>query len=161
MSRTTLGTWLTLGDGSLTMEETVTAVVGDHAEDFDMPALVEAWRSAIDAALPTGITLAGNEFYGPIGLSDAEMAELRDKIASVELTPLLPRHGKSASEEMRRVTALIVEKITYKPYGETATYQVAVCNCGNWESAPWGKSGRTDTEGMTRDVWNHVSRAHR
>ncbi len=63
-------------------------------------------------------------------------------------------------DKVRMVTAQIAERITYEPYGETTTHHVAVCNCGGWKSAPWAKTGPKDREGVTRDVWAHVTAKH-
>jgi hypothetical protein len=63
-------------------------------------------------------------------------------------------------EKVRKVTAQIAERITYRDYGGTTTHHVAVCNCADWESSPWAKIGLRDREGMTRDVWNHVVNRH-
>lgn len=65
-----------------------------------------------------------------------------------------------ARAKVRRVTALITEKISYKPFGATTTHHVAVCDCGKWESSPWDKIGIGQQEGMTREVWNHVAARH-
>jgi hypothetical protein len=39
--------------------------LADHAGDFDMPAIEAEYRAALAGLLPEGVTLNGDEFYGP------------------------------------------------------------------------------------------------
>lgn len=49
--------------------------LADHAGDFDMPAIEAEYRAALAELLPEGVTLNGDEFYGPYPMpEDADVA---------------------------------------------------------------------------------------
>lgn len=71
---TSYGTWNNHGDSTaLTVEDTVTGFIsgGDSEwreriqEDGSFDDMVAGYREAINDALPAGVSLNGNEFYGP------------------------------------------------------------------------------------------------
>lgn len=63
---TSYGTWVNHGGGTaMTVEDTVAVALGDHANDYDLDAVIADYRDAINDALPAGVTLNGNDFYGP------------------------------------------------------------------------------------------------
>jgi|SRR5689334_703169 len=64
---TKYGTWIQFGDGGLTIEDNVTEALGEFGNDacFDIEAIVTEYRAAINAALPAGWSLDGNDFHGP------------------------------------------------------------------------------------------------
>src|SRR4030043_993099 len=62
---TNYGSWVSIGGGFLTIEDSVRGALGEDAGAFDGDGLVDAYRAAIDAALPEEISINGSEFYGP------------------------------------------------------------------------------------------------
>lgn len=64
-----------------------------------------------------------------------------------------------AKDKVRRVTALITEKISYERWKDTYL-KVAVCNCGDWESLPGDTLRPNDRDDMTREVWAHITAKH-
>jgi hypothetical protein len=61
---TEYGTWADVAS-EVTVEDTITTALGDHGAGFDVDAIVSDYRAAINAALPTGVVLAGDDFFGP------------------------------------------------------------------------------------------------
>lgn len=79
--------------GGRTLRDTIDAVLGDSADTFDVDAIEEDYRSAVNAELDDrGIVLAGEVFYGPY----PRPAEAREMIAgavdAVDLGEILARH---------------------------------------------------------------------
>src|SRR5690606_34496329 len=71
MTTTSYGTWNNRVDGdALTVEQTIAETLGD-ADEYDIDAIAADYRTAINKALPEGVTLAGNDFYGPYYTEDA------------------------------------------------------------------------------------------
>lgn len=63
---TSYGTWNNHGDTwTVSLGDTVGNYLGEFAADYDVPAIIQAYKAAINEALPEGFTLAGGEFYGP------------------------------------------------------------------------------------------------
>ena len=63
---TSYGTWTNRADNlSLSVDQTVYEALGDYAGDYDTAGLTDAYRNAINEALPRSVTLSGDEFYGP------------------------------------------------------------------------------------------------
>ena len=63
---TSYGTWNNRIDAyALTVEQSVVEALGDFADEYDVEALADAWRQAINEALPSGVALTGDEFIGP------------------------------------------------------------------------------------------------
>jgi antitoxin (DNA-binding transcriptional repressor) of toxin-antitoxin stability system len=55
--------------------------LGDYAGDYDIPAIVDEFRDALNSALPVGVSLRGErEFYGPYPHVDVNIAEAIDGI---------------------------------------------------------------------------------
>ena len=69
------------------------SVLGEHAEEFDIEAIERDWREAIDEALPEGIFLAGDEFYGPTD-STVTAEDIAAAVDSVDVWPIVERHAK-------------------------------------------------------------------
>jgi hypothetical protein len=92
MSTTTsYGGWLPHGDEhALTVGDTIRQALGDDVDDFDLVAIEREYREAIDAALPEGIGLHGEEFIGPSPPLDVDIAAC---VASVDLWPIIERHA--------------------------------------------------------------------
>jgi hypothetical protein len=102
---TNFGTWLNHA-GSLTVEQTIADYVGDFADDYDLDAIARDYRDAVNEAMPHGVTLAGNEFYGPYYETDRDFdgypADEHDEldmaaiIESVDFVEIVERHDKTA-----------------------------------------------------------------
>lgn len=62
------GTWVTVFDGreSSTPEHMVADALGSYGSDYDIPGLIDHYRSAINSALPDSVWLCGDEFIGPV-----------------------------------------------------------------------------------------------
>lgn len=71
--------------------DTVSAVLGDFAKDYDVDGLVDAYTSAVNDELPDGITLNGREFFGPYPRPDDAAGGISAALERAELTPLLER----------------------------------------------------------------------
>ncbi|GAB3471315.1 hypothetical protein [Actinophytocola sediminis] len=68
----------------------VTQYLAEHAADFDVPALVNAYRDAINTQLAdTGVSLVGSDFYSTYPAPDGWDELVRDAIAAVDLGDLL------------------------------------------------------------------------
>lgn len=62
----TYGTWnRTAAAYSLTLEQSVGDALNGEYTDSELAAVIEAYRDAINAALPDSVSLCGDEFYGP------------------------------------------------------------------------------------------------
>lgn len=72
MTTSSYGTWNNrVRDMELTVEQSIAVALGDYTADYDLDALAAAYRNAINEALPEGMSLNGNEFYGPYYAADA------------------------------------------------------------------------------------------
>jgi hypothetical protein len=107
MSTTTTeyGTWINYMGGSIaTLEDTVNSVIGAFGKDFDADAISREYREAINAALPDGVTLNGNDFYGPADrpttwgdyLVDEDGAlDIEAIVQGIDLIAIVEKHDKS------------------------------------------------------------------
>lgn len=108
---TDYGTWNNHGDRSaLTVEATVTGYISGGDSDWlervektgALENMVAAYRAAINAALPDGVTLAGNDFYGPYYDADKDFdgyptdedgaLDITAIIADVDLAAIVDEH---------------------------------------------------------------------
>lgn len=94
---TSYGTWNNHGDRThVRVEDTVAVYLGEFVADYDFGALVTAYRAAINAALPEGVSLNGDEFYGPHP-RDFDL-DLPEAIESVDLGSLAEQYDLTAKE---------------------------------------------------------------
>jgi len=78
------------------MRDYVTTALGDYAGSFDVDAIVADYRDAINERLADeGITLAGDEFYGPHPGPENVAEIVADAIESVDFWKIVERHDKS------------------------------------------------------------------
>lgn len=68
---TTYGSWLNHAS-ELTVDHTIQAAVGEYANDYDLNAVKDDYVTAVNAALPDGVFLVGDEFHGPYRDEDAD-----------------------------------------------------------------------------------------
>ena len=69
------GTWnRTIDKHTLTLEQSVGDALNGEYTDEQIDAVTEAYRDAINAALPDSVSLCGNELYGPYTPADDEFA---------------------------------------------------------------------------------------
>lgn len=90
MITTSYGTWCTkVDDLALTVEQTIAETLGD-ADEYDIDAIAADYRTAINKALPEGVTLAGNDFYGPYYTEDATWGpELEDEDGRLDIKAIV------------------------------------------------------------------------
>ena len=83
--------------GAGSMRDYITTALGDHADDYDIDAITSGYRDAINERLADqGITLAGDEFYGPYPRPENAGETIADAIESVDFWEIVERHDKTA-----------------------------------------------------------------
>lgn len=92
---TEYGTWADYDRSRVTVEDTVTDAAGDFADDYDLVAATATYREAINAALPSGIVLAGDGFYGPYPRSDDAGEQIAEAVDKVDLYEILAEHERA------------------------------------------------------------------
>jgi hypothetical protein len=89
---TSYGTWFHfVRTTSLGLRDLVDEVLGEHFDKATLDAVETDYRAAINAALPEGVSLAGNEFYGPHPLDWAKRDAIADAVESVDIWAILGR----------------------------------------------------------------------
>lgn len=68
---TPYGTWLN-HTGEDNPAQSILTAVGGYADEYDLKAIEEEYRDAIDAALPNGVGMSGKEFVGPYYEADQD-----------------------------------------------------------------------------------------
>lgn len=77
------------------MRDYVAGALGDYAGSFDVDAIVAEYRDAINDALDgTGITLAGDEFYGPHPRPENVAEIVADAIGEVDFWAIAEKHDQ-------------------------------------------------------------------
>ncbi|GAA1096314.1 hypothetical protein [Nocardiopsis metallicus] len=108
---TEFGTWVNHGDRcNVSVESTFAGYIGgadpewrERVEnDGYFDSMVAAFRSEINAALPTNVALCGNDFYGPYYTADCDFdgyptdehgaLDITEIIAGIDLEPILERY---------------------------------------------------------------------
>ena len=75
---------------SSSLYDYVSTALGDFAGDYDVDALVDDFRDAINAELEgTGVSLNGDEFYGPHPREDVDIA---GAIEAVDFWQIAAKH---------------------------------------------------------------------
>ncbi|MFN6549558.1 hypothetical protein ACP6C7_03820 [Mycolicibacterium septicum] len=99
MATTLYGTWCNRIDGgSSSPDDEVHPYLGEHVDAFDVEAICRDYREAIDAVLPAGLTLHGDEFLGPIPNGDGDeridvdWEALGRAIEAIDLGEICQRH---------------------------------------------------------------------
>lgn len=104
VTTTDYGTWCNHGDRyNLTVEATVCDAINGGDNEWQervqstgaFDRIVSDYRDAIDAALPEGVTLAGDQFYGPYYEADwtwdGEL-DIAGLIEAIDLYEIVARH---------------------------------------------------------------------
>lgn len=80
-----------------TLHDYVENSLGDHAHEYDVTGLTDAYRDAINEQLePTGVSMHGDEFYGPHPVdTDVDIAAA---FQAVDFWSLAAQHDGSASQ---------------------------------------------------------------
>jgi hypothetical protein len=88
---TSYGTWNNrVESGELTVEQSVIVALGDYADDYDLNAIAADYRAAINEALPQGVSLNGDEFYGPYHREDATWgSDLEDEDGRLDIKAIV------------------------------------------------------------------------
>jgi hypothetical protein len=94
VTTTEYGTWVNHNNAT-TVEDTVSAYLGDFAQDYDFDGLVHAYRDAINNALAGGVSLNGNQFYGPYPMPANAVDAIADAISSIDLGELAAEYDRS------------------------------------------------------------------
>lgn len=99
---TDYGSWYNVQGYELTVSGTVSQAAGDYGDDFDLDAAEAEYYRAIQAALPPGVSLIGDEFIGPYYDEDKNFEgypadeygdlDLTAIVESVDLMEILERH---------------------------------------------------------------------
>lgn len=93
MTNRSYGTWHTNTNGMLsTLEATVEQAL-DNWPDIDQQQVCDAYRAAINEALPEGLMLCGDEFYGPADEPDEWDTHLRDKNGRLDIAAIIDGVG--------------------------------------------------------------------
>ncbi len=102
---TTYGTWARYTK-QVSVAWGIENSLGAYADDFDLDALTSAYRDAINNALPDGVTLNGDEFYGPYYATDQNWdgypttddgdLDLKTIIDGIDLWAIAPKFEKTA-----------------------------------------------------------------
>lgn len=93
--------WAQVNDGSAQhyleyIREAIEAGGGNPGE-YDIDAIGDDYRDAIQAVLPEGITFAREEFVGPYPPPAGAVGQLRDLVATVDLWDIVARHEKDSA----------------------------------------------------------------
>ena len=95
MITTSYGTWNNLVDPrALSVEQTISEALGAFGADYDIDAIAADYRAAINAALPEGVSLNGNDFYGPYDKDDR--LDIKSVVDSVDFWAIVAKHDTSA-----------------------------------------------------------------
>jgi hypothetical protein len=97
---TCIGTWVNFGDHySTSVESTVEDYLNGGPSDWReamhesgaVDRIIEDYRAAIDAVLPEGIALCGNEFIADTDV-DFDPEEITEAIDAIDLAEIIERH---------------------------------------------------------------------
>ena len=83
MQTTDYGTFNLFGTGCLTVEDIVVAALGEYADDYAVPAIVDEYRENINSLLPEGVTLSGNNIYGPYPIVDVDYPDIYERVTDI------------------------------------------------------------------------------
>lgn len=89
---TQYGTWQNYV-GELSVRDGIETALAGLTAGYDMDALEQAYRAAVNAALPDGVTLDGDLIHGPYSMRCVETtAEITEVIKGVDFWALAGQH---------------------------------------------------------------------
>lgn len=95
---TEYGIWDDTIPGGLTLRDGLVAALGDSADSFDVDAIAEDYRTAINTTLDDrGITLAGESFYGPYPRPAEARQEIAAAVEAVDLWEIVARYDPDST----------------------------------------------------------------
>jgi hypothetical protein len=83
----------------LTVEDMVSSAITQDVEDFDLDAIAADWRASVNAALPEGVSLNGDGFFGPWPMADGAAETIALAIESVDLWSIVEHNDTSTTAE--------------------------------------------------------------
>lgn len=93
---TSYGNFTNFEPAALTLADSVSAALGEWAGDYDLDAIADGLRTEINAALPEGVTLNGDELYGPYDRRDEEI-DYRAIWEGIDFWAIADKHDNSTS----------------------------------------------------------------
>ncbi len=86
----TYGNWNNAADfGTLTVEHSVSVALGDYADAYDVDGIAADYRDAINAALPEGVSLCGDQFIGPYYEADKTWGPELERCGSLNIRKIV------------------------------------------------------------------------
>ncbi|MEU3020203.1 hypothetical protein ABZ635_22730 [Nocardiopsis sp. NPDC007018] len=100
---TSFGSWYNHTGSNLTVEADVADYVGGGPSEWveriqadgSFEAMVDAYRAAVNDALPASVSLAGDEFYGPYYTEDQDWdgeLDIAEIIQNIDLGEIVDKH---------------------------------------------------------------------
>lgn len=147
---TSYGTWCNRVDQySTTVEHSVAEAFGSEGDSgFDFDAIVRDYRTAINAALPDGVSLCGNDFIGPYDSdtapgSDGDL-DIKGIVDGVDLAAIMEAH---VIPEGRRYTVVVEVSDEAGELWQAAHPSENACGDSAAEVARWVATNQTVAEG--------------
>lgn len=110
---TSYGTWLNHGARhNTTVEGTIADAISGGDADWReameatgaLDLIAAAYRQAVEDALPVGVYLSGNEFYGPSGYDEDEL-DIAAAVEGIDLNAIIERHDIPGAVEAAEAAA--------------------------------------------------------
>lgn len=122
------GEWCNFQGWENSIEGTVETTLGDAADDYDVPAIALDWWRTINETLPDGVTMSGNEFFGPCDPADytwdgAIEAVITELIKSFDVWTIAPRYELWTAEH-------VAEHLGYRGASAAGTARKAMSRWG-------------------------------
>lgn len=165
---TSYGSWFNHQGHELNIETSVVVALGDYGREYDVDAIARDWAEAINEALPHGVTLAGDEFYGPAYAEDRDWdgdLDITAAIEGVDFWAIAEKHelwdidrvaehlghkGPSATGTARKtLSRLGVKADSYRPHPDSGRPQAIyrAQDVRDAQAARPGRGTRTDLKG--------------
>lgn len=156
ITTTGYGSWYNVQGHESTIASSIAEACGDYANDYDLEAVEDDYRAAIQAALPDTVTLTGDEFIGPYYDKDKDFdgypedpegsLDLTAIIESVDLIAIVEKHELIDAEE-------VAARLEYKGASAAATARKTLSRWGvkAAEYRPHPESGRPQARYRARE----------
>lgn len=98
---TDYGTWSNLtGGGSARLEDSVADYLGEYGDEYDVDAICDEYRDAVNNILPDRVALVGNDLYGPYATrNEFDWEEISEELETIDLAAIVDRHEITGSQE--------------------------------------------------------------